>query len=293
MPLPPPPDGVRAAVPEDFHTGPCAWPRVRIGLVGLLLAGLSWAALQRWGSSTVGLAAVATAFSGWLAAIVAQWINLRRDEPVVLTLAEVSAEETECGAVALWRFEQPVPPAHERREMASGWALTARGGDRVLARVRETGFGTLTLVVGTPTVEGWRLPPPQSAWPPAAQLYALLAVLALLAVGALALAPCEALWGSVTEARQRRWVTGLGQEPWHVTVRAVCRGDELERSYELSHAELLELLPEAGRRALAAPGALSGEERQSLWEQYLPIGARVVLRHTHLGRWDTVVYVGP
>lgn len=296
MPLPPLPDGVPAAAAADFVPAPCGWPRLRILLLASCAVCLGWATIQRWGGGPIGVAGALAAGCGWLAAVVAQWVCLRKDKPVALTVVAVELEQSQRGALAEWQFEELVSPALRRRDMLANWAQTVKPGDQIAARVQETGFGTISLVIGTPTVEGWRLPPPSPPWPVAAQVNATLAFLAFGAVAVLALAPSECVIGSIADARQHRWVTGLGQVAWDVAVDLPAEpdaGPPEQVQFELTHAELLSFLPPEGSAALAAPGNLPASEREQLWDKYLPIGAGVDLRRTHLGPLETLFYVGP
>lgn len=291
---PPMPEGVRPATAEDFQAGPALVPWLRVAGAAVLAAVVALLAVRRWGGDLVGVTAAVTAGCAWLAAVTAQWICLRRDVPVALTLAEATVEETERGALAQWRFAEPVPKRLAKQELEPDWARQAQPGDAVAARVRETGFGILTLRLGTPTVEGWRLPPPQPVWPALAQAYAAFAFVGFLFCGIVALAPSEVHLGRVAAAAQEPWETGLGTVPWDLTIEYEAAGGEWrELVATLSHERFLKLLPPPGQRELAAPGLLATEERRRLTSRHLPLGRAVLVRETHLAGWRTVFYLGP
>lgn len=260
-------------------------------LLTLVLGAGSYLALRRWGGDLVAVAGAAIALMGWLAGVVAQRICLRRDVPVALELLEAKVEETERGRVALWRLADPVPPRLARIEVGADAALAAAPGDRVAARVQETGYGTIELRLGTITAEGWSLPAPQPAWPPAAQLYTLVALLAVVVVLALAAAPSEPLTGRIVAAEQEDWSTGTGAVPWHLEVQL--EGEHRRLPLVVSHERFLQLLEPRAQRALAAPGLLPAVEREALKARYLPLAKSVVLRRTRLGPFETLYFVGP
>ncbi len=291
MALPPPPEGLRAVEDDDFRCADGRVPRRRVlafGAVLMVLTALAWA---RWGGGEVGVAAVVIAACGLTAAWAAQRFCLRRDLPVVMTLAESETEATRHGPVTDWRFAAPVPEKLARCSVGLRWAETAEPGDRVPVRLQETGFGTLVLRLGRPTPDGWRLAAPQPAWPVAAQLDACLAFGVLVLVTAAAVAPSRSLSGEIVAAEQQPWELGPGTEPWRLTVSL--SGPPRRVMLTLSHERFLGLLPERGRRTLAAPGRLPPEERARAVAQYLPLGTRVVLRETRLGSVKTTFYVGP
>lgn len=288
--LPPAPDGLRAALGEDFVTAPAA--RIRLAYLALAAVAvlLAYRAALAWGGSPPAYLAGLLAAAGWAAAVVAQWSCLRRDLPLLLSLDEARAEESDRGLISLWRLAEPVPARLQRREAEEPWATSAAAGDQIPVRLQESGFGLLSLVYGTPTVDGWRLPPPRRRVPPLALVYFVAAVAAWLVAGRLALAPSRLVPATVRQARQEPWTVGLGQEPWRLLLDA--EGEP--REVEIRHAQLLELLSEPGRRALAAPGLIpSAAERERQYARYAPIGERVRLRLTELGPWRAVVFVGP
>lgn len=293
MPLPPPPEGLRPVDATTFTAAPAAWSRWRVALLAGLAVLLGGAALRRWGGAMPGVIGALLAFAAWLAAAVAQWLCLRRDVPALLEVAAAECEETERGAVTVWHFGPPVPPGLRRIELTAEWTREVSAGDLVPVRCQETGYGTFHLVFGVPAVDGWRLPAPRPVWPPAAQAYAVAAFVGLALAAAFAFAPSRPLVGTIRDARQDPWVTGLGQEPWQLAVLVSEPGADHVVEFTLPHEDFLRLLPNDGRRALAAPGLLSGDERERLWSRYLPVGARVALRRTTLGPWRHVFYVGP
>jgi hypothetical protein len=292
MPLPPPPDGVESARAEQFAPGPRAGAWFRTLLLAALAALLGELALRHWGGATVGVAACGLTIGGWLAAVVAKQLCVRHDEAVVVELREAVGEETERGLLALWTFAPPVPRRLARRELTEAWALAAVPGDQVLARVRHNGFGAVELVLGTPLADGWRLPPPRPLVPLTARLCSLFALLAMVAGVVACAAPSRRLEGKVTAVRQQPWQTGLGQEPWDLTV-ALGKEHGGERRFEVSHERFLALLPERGQRALASPGLLTVAAREQAVLQYQPVGRKVRVRQTHLGPFETTFYEGP
>lgn len=288
--LPPAPDGLRAVLAEDFVTEPAA--RIRLAYLALAAAGalLVYRASLVWGGAPPGYLAGLLATAGWAAAVVAQWSCLRRDLPVLLSLDEARAEESDRGLISLWRLAEPVPARLQRREAEEPWATGAVAGDRIPVRLQESGFGLLSLVYGTPTVDGWRLPPPRRRVPFIAAVYFVAAAAAWLVAGRLALAPSRLVPATVRQARQQAWTVGLGQEPWRLLLDAEGEPQEVE----IRHAQLLELLSEPGRHALAAPGLISSAaERERRYARYSPVGTRVRLRFTELNQWRAVVYAGP
>ena len=291
MALPPVPDGLRAPVAEDFVPAPARRARLRLLALTVVLGLGSYLAVRRWGGDLVAMTGAAGALIGWLAGIVAQRICLRRDVPVALELAEATVEETERGRLAFWHFAPPVPERLSRLEVEADAALVAEPGDAVAARVQETGYGTIELKLGSLGADGWTLPAPQPAWPAAAQVYASVAILAVLVVLVLAASPSQTVAAQIVAAQQEPWETGTGAVPWRVTVQPV--GDQRQLALTLSHPMFLELLEPGGQRALAAPGLLPAMEREALKARYLPLGKTVELRRTWLGPLQTLYYVGP
>jgi len=291
VPLPAVPEGLRASAPSDFVPSPARIPRLRLLALTVVLGVGSYLAVLRWGGDLVAIAGAAVALMGWFAGVVAQRICLRRDLPVALELLEAQVEETERGRIAVWRFADPVPPRLARVEVAADAALSAVAGDRVAARVQETGYGTIELRFGTVTPDGWSLPAPQPAWPPMAQFYTVVAALAVVLTIALAAAPSERVTGSIVAAEQESWSTGTGAVPWHVSIQLT--GEHRRLAIELSHQRFLQLLEPRAQRALASPGLLPAMEREALKARYLPIGQTVELRQTRLGPLQTLYYVGP
>jgi hypothetical protein len=184
-----------------------------------------------------------------------------------------------------------VPERLARVEVEADAALSAAAGDRVAARVQETGYGTIELRLGGLGPEGWRLPAPQPAWPPAAQLYVVCAIVAVAVVVVLAGAPSERLAATIVAAEQEPWETGTGAVPWQLAVEVEEQPGRL--GLRLPHEQFLELLEPRAQRALAAPGLLPAKEREALTARYLPLGATVELRRTWLGPLQTLHYVGP
>jgi len=291
VPLPRVPDGLRAPSPGDFVPSPARIPRLRLLALTVLLGAGSYLAVVPWGGDLVATTGAVVALVGWLAGVVAQRICLRRDTPVALELLEAVVEETERGRLACWRFAAPVPPRLARVEVSADAALAAAPGDLVAARVQETGYGTIELRLGTVTAEGWSLPAPQPAWPPVAQLYVVAAALAVVVVLALAAAPSQRVGGTIVAVEQESWSTGTGAVPWHLTIRL--DGEHRRLDLVLPHARFLELLEPRAQRALASPGLLPAIEREALKARYSPLGARVELRRTWLGAFETLYYVGP
>ncbi len=115
--------------------------------------------------------------------------------------------------------------------------------------------------------------------------------LAVVVVLALAAAPSQRVGGTIVAVEQESWSTGTGAVPWHLTIRL--DGEHRRLDLVLPHARFLELLEPRAQRALASPGLLPAIEREALKARYSPLGARVELRRTWLGAFETLYYVGP